>query len=136
MSVKELLKSYPAGVVEDAAARIKTMKEISERLAGSPWAGIPLIFEGTHFILPAFEGYRPLSITLHNYGLWVQPLDTPPSEKAKQAYSLHINESKAGLRIYVEDAFCITLKGNYEDGFILEKTEMKENTVILAPLPD
>ncbi len=129
MSVAELIKSHDPKLILTAAERIKQTEEIRKKLSESRWSETPLIFDKTTFLLPAFEGYRPLAVTVHTYGLWVEPLYTPPSEKAKHAFALHVNESSDGLRIYIEDAFDITVQGNYELGFVL-KTKLEENTSI------
>ena len=130
MSVDELIKSHDPKLILTAAERIKQTEEIRKALSGSRWAETPLIFDKTPFLLPAFEGYRPLAVMLHHYGLWMEPIYTsPPSGEPDRAFALHINESEEGLRIYIEDAFAITIQGNYELGFVL-KTELKENTSI------
>lgn len=129
MSVDELIKSHDPKLILTAAERIKQTEEIRKKLSETRWSETPLIFDKTTFLLPAFEGYRPLAVTLHHYGLWMEPIYTSPPSGEDRAFALHINESPDGLRIYIDDAFCITVQGNYELGFVL-KTELKENTAI------
>jgi hypothetical protein len=133
MSVDDLMKNYSPEAIQTASDRIKKTKEIKEivkKLRGSQWSEIPLIFEGTSFILPALEDYRPLAVTLHSYGLWVEPIYiSPPSDTAEKAFALHVNESEEGIVVYIDESFRMVIQGNHETGFILE-IETKENTKI------
>ena len=128
MSVEEILNGYDERTIIEAAKRIKTTKEIRNKLKDSRWVEHPIVFDGEDFLLPTFVDYRPLAVHLHGYGLWIQPIHFD-SGKPDKDYSLHINESEDGLEIYVEDAFRISLSGDYNNGFIL-KTDLKEHAKI------
>lgn len=130
MSVDELLKKYSPEQIQSAAHRIAVSKEMRKKLSRSRWSDAPLVFDNTTSLIPSFEDRRPLAVTLHGYGLWIDPIYTlHHSGKPDKDFSLHIEEEPEGLRIHVEDAFDIILEGSYGEGFVL-KIKVEENTKI------
>ncbi len=130
VSVNEIIEKYDARLIQEAADRVMATIEIRKKLSDSRWSQTPLIFDDTTFLLPAMEGYRPLAVTLRRRGLWIEPIYVlHHSGKPEMGFALHIDETEDGLRIYIEDAFDITVTGSHEMGFTLE-TRLKDGTTI------
>ena len=130
--VKQLLENYDEQKILAAAERIRITRKLGDIFKGSRWLETPIIFDTQEFMLPASElERRPLAVTFHTYGLWIEPIYTNFNGAGKPEYdfALHIDESDDGLHIYVEDSFSLTLTGSHELGFTI-KTNLEKNTKI------
>ncbi len=129
MSVKDVITNYDPSVIKKAHDQLEITRKLRKQLSGSKWALLPINFGTDTFILPGVTDYRPLAVTPHRYGLWIEPLVTEGNETTFP-FALHIDESEEGIAIYVDDAFRLTISGDHEAGFTLETTSMENTTLI------
>ena len=137
MSIEDVISKYPPEVIKQAAHKIETEEKIKKILSDTRWKDVPIMQEKTTFILPLLDYQRrPLAVTLHGYGLWIEPIYvTYKGGKPDKDFALHIDESDDGLFIHIEDALSMTLSGCYELGFMLEITERDKKTQIIDTTP-
>jgi len=137
MSIEDVISKYPPEVIKQAAHKIETEEKIKKILSDTRWKDVPIMQEKATFILPLLDYQRrPLAVTLHGYGLWIEPIYvTYKGGKPDKDFALHIDESDDGLFIHIEDALSMTLSGSYELGFMLEITERDKKTQIIDTTP-
>ena len=137
MSIEDVISKYPPEVIKQAAHKIETEEKIKKILSDTRWKDVPIMQEKATFILPLLDYQRrPLAVTLHGYGLWIEPIYvTYKGGKPDKDFALHIDESDDGLFIHIEDALSMTLSGCYELGFMLEITERDKKTQIIDTTP-
>ena len=138
MSIEEIKSKYDKKIIIEAAHQIETEEKMSKILKDSRWKDTPILQDRKTFILPLldFNNRRPLAVTLHSYGLWLEPIYTAyKGGKPDKDFSLHIDEEDDGLYMHIEDVLSMTLSGSYEMGFTLEITERDKKTKIIDTAP-
>ncbi len=137
MSVEDIISKFPPEAIKLAAKKIETEEKIKKILKDSRWKDTHVLLDETTFILPLLDyERRPLAVTLHGYGLWIEPIYVAYNgEKPDNDFALHIDEEDEGLVIHIEDALSMTLSGSYDLGFTLEITEADKKTKVLETFP-
>jgi hypothetical protein len=137
LSVEDIISKFPPEAIKLAAKKIETEEKIKKILKDSRWKDTPVLLDETTFILPLLDyERRPLAVTLHSYGLWIEPIYTAYNGgKPDKDFALHIDEEDDGLYIHIEDALSMTLSGSYETGFKLLITECNKKTKVFDTSP-
>lgn len=137
MTVEDIKSKYNKKDILEAAHQIETEEKIRMILKDSRWKDTSIILKNSTFLLPLLDyERRPLAITLHSYGLWIEPIYvTYQGGHPDKDFALHIDEEDDGLWIHIEDALSMTLSGSYELGFKLEIKEKDKKTQIIDTTP-
>lgn len=138
LSTKDIISSFSPEVIKLAAKEIETEEKMKKILKDSRWKDTPILQNKKTFILPLLDygDRRPLAVTLHSYGLWIEPIYVAYNGgKPDKDFALHIDEEEDGLYIHIEDVLSMTLSGSYDTGFTLEITETDKKTKIIDSTP-
>ena len=137
MSVEDIISGFSPETIKLAAHKIEVEEKIKKILSDTKWKNIPILQKETKFILPLIDYQRrPLAVTVHGYGLYIEPIYvTYKGGKPDKDFALHIDESDDGLFIHIEDALSMTISGSYDLGFKLEITEKDKKTQIIDTTP-
>jgi 8-oxo-dGTP pyrophosphatase MutT (NUDIX family) len=137
MTIEDIKSKYDKKDILEAAHQIETEEKIRMILKDSRWKDTPIILKNSTFLLPLLDyERRPLAVTLHSYGLWIEPIYVAyQGGHPDKDFALHIDEEDDGLWLHIEDALSMTISGSYELGFKLEIKEKDEKTQIIDTTP-
>jgi hypothetical protein len=138
LSVEDIISKFSPEAIKQAAHKLEIEERISKILKDSRWKDTPILQDKNTFILPLLDygDRRPLAVTLHSYGLYIEPIYVAyKGGKPDKDFALHIDEEDDGLYMHIEDVLSMTLSGSYDLGFKLEITEKDEKTQIIDTTP-
>jgi hypothetical protein len=138
MSAKDIIAKFNPEEIIEAAHQLEIAKKMKHIFENTRWKDTPVLQDKKSFIIPLldYNNRRPLAVTLHGYGIWIEPIYTAYNGGLPDKdFALHIDEEEDGLWIHIEDVLSMIISGSYESGFRLEIKEKDKNTEIIDTTP-